>query len=145
MATKRGGGPKRKLTPEAHTAIVRAVGDGLPYRFAAAAAGCSESALMKWMRAGRTGRSPDCVQLFHDIKDAQAKAVAKRLKELTTAGKSQWQAHAWWLERMFPGQFAVNRLEVRELQKQLKELMGRVAKLAPPESPHADPRATPPA
>lgn len=132
MPSKRG--PKSKLTPEAHKAIVDAVSAGMPYRFAAAAAGVTERALHLWLAAGRKGSGEANVQLLHALKEAQAKAVASRLRELTAAGEKQWQAHAWWLERMYPDEFGANRQEVRELQKQVAGLLARLDQLAPPES-----------
>jgi hypothetical protein len=126
-------GTRTKLTPAAHRALVKAIGAGVPYKFAAAAANCSEASVYSWLsRARKPDADPILVKLLEDIKAAEAQAVEMRLKQITAAGEKQWQAHAWVLERRFPDQFGAERREIKELKKQIAELMERVGKLALP-------------
>ena len=117
------GGPLTKLTATTRRAVVKAISDGLPRKFAAEVAGVSERCLYKWLAAGRKGESPEAVQLVQDLKKARAKGVAARLARITkAASKGAWQADAWVLERTHPEHFASERRELAELRREVKRL-----------------------
>lgn len=60
---------------------------------------------------------------------ADAEYIRSQLVRVEGAGRKQWQAAAWLLERRFPGLFASNRGELAALRKQLAELAGRLDRL----------------
>jgi hypothetical protein len=45
------------------------------------------------------------VVFAHQIKRASAAAEIRAVHNIQTAGKTQWQAQAWWLERTRPGDY----------------------------------------
>lgn len=75
---------------------------------------------MNWLRRGRENRASGIenggfVQFFQQIQKARAEAIAKNLKTVQTAGERSWQAAAWWLERMYPELFSLDRELLREM------------------------------
>jgi hypothetical protein len=50
-----------------------------------------------------------------DLKKALAQCKAARIARILAASKKSWTAAAWWLERMYPDEFALKRiLDVHE-------------------------------
>ena len=116
-----------KLTKATAKAITDAVARGLPLKFAAASADIGERTLYRWLKAGKTAGTGPEWQLWQELKKAQAKSVAVRVARLSKAAtKGAWQADCWWLERVFPGQFASDRRELAALRKELAELRREV-------------------
>ena len=118
-----------KLTPEVADAVVQAVADGLPRGTAAALAGVSASAVYAWLRAGRKRQGRRFVQFLHRIKRAEAEAVLARVQHIDRAATTHWQAAAWWLERRHPEEFGTERKRIRELAKEVKELVEQFNRL----------------
>jgi len=99
-------GRKTKLTPEVQTAIVQAVARGLPYCHARRLAGVGRSTFFNWMALGENLRVGTLYRDFRDaVKRADAQFVVEALGHIQAAGKKQWQAYAWLLERRFPEDF----------------------------------------
>jgi hypothetical protein len=92
---------------------------------AAAAAGISKPTLLKWLKAGRRARRrarkiaggvPDLAPLTpmevglakfsDDFGRASAEAEEMKSNLITAAGKKDWRAAAWQLERMMPDKYA---------------------------------------
>lgn len=97
-------GRRTKYTPEVAARICEAVADGLPYKFAAALGGVSHETLCQWQR-----RFPEFAEA---IQGAVAKGVLERLRLIKAAAeKGDVKAAQWWLEHVFPENFARNRIE----------------------------------
>lgn len=114
-----------KLNPETVGIITRGVADGMPRRHAAALAGVSESAVAKWLAAGRKKTSGPHFQFVQAIKKAEAEAIARNVTVVQAAADKSWQAAAWWLERRFPDEFGSESRTVRELKKIIERLTAK--------------------
>lgn len=121
-----------KLTPALHKAIVKGVGEGLPYKFAAQKAGASERSMMRWMAVGRhaADESGPHWQFWHDVKKAESGRVAKELRHVTRASRKTWQAAAWYLERRHDDEFGSGKREIQDLRKQLAQVVTALGQLA---------------
>lgn len=72
-APRRTGGRRSKLTPETHSAIVKAVRAGATFENAAQAAGVDESTLYRWLRDAELAGAPTWKRQFReDIYQARA-------------------------------------------------------------------------
>lgn len=91
------GGRSSKYTPAIAKAICDSVESGTPKKYAAQAAGISESTLYAWC-AG----DPEFSEL---VKRAEGIAVEANIKVIKTATPKNWTAAAWWLERRHPRDF----------------------------------------
>lgn len=68
-------------------------------------AGISERTYYDWMKKGREG-DPRYLQFSQDIEKARAEAVMVNLAVIRKAAQNgQWQAAAWWLERVLPKEY----------------------------------------
>lgn len=112
-----------KYTPEVHKALVDCIGMGMSKKMACDAAGVTTHCFYIWLRRGRDGELPELAKLFTDVKKAAATGVYSRLKRIEDAAKGgNWQADAWWLERVCPERFGKNRVEVTELLRLLRKM-----------------------
>lgn len=123
-----------KLTPENIRKILDALRTGAPRKFACRSAGVSDRTFTLWMRHGRAKRSKEHVAFFSAVQKAEADGVCQNLKKIQTAGRKNWQALAWMLERRFQEDFGVDRRELKELRGQVKELMEAIRRLTGGES-----------
>jgi hypothetical protein len=97
---------KSKLTPEIKDKIGTNITLGMPLKFAAQAAGISESTFYEWMSRGEKEKKGQFSEFSEYIKECQSKAVQLHLKLITKAAKDgSWQASAWILERRHPEEF----------------------------------------
>lgn len=95
---QRGGRPT-KYTSAILKQICDMVGSGMNYTQAAEAAGIHRDTFNEWQNS----KSDFSVAL----KKAKALGIARRLKRIEQAAKKgNWQADAWWLERVCRDQFA---------------------------------------
>jgi hypothetical protein len=96
--------------------------------------GVTYRTVCNWQRAGRleaerrdrSGYQPldkfdNHVQIFHAIKRAQADWQLALMAAIK-ADPQGWQRYAWLLERCFPEHYSNNRLELRELRRELADL-----------------------
>ena len=119
-----GPGRPTKFTPAVRRAILKAIGNGNTYLDAAECAGISKELLRQWIKKGKS-QEPDNAEFlafFARIKKAKARARMIAVRNIRAAGRKQWQAFAWWLERMYPEDWGDHKREIRELLKDLKEL-----------------------
>lgn len=97
---------KSKLTFEIQKKIGDNITLGMPLKFAAQAAGITETTFYNWMEKGEKEKSGKFFEFFGYIKECQSKAVQLHLKLITKAAKEgSWQASAWILERRHPEEF----------------------------------------
>lgn len=128
MAAK-GERAERKFTPEARKAVLKAVSDGLPYKHCASLAGISYRTLKHWLTRGRRDEDGPYVAFLALVKKAQSKAVQQAVKGIRTAGKKNWTAYAWFLERTNPEQFGSEGRELRLLRKEVEEQRKTITEL----------------
>lgn len=110
---------KSELSEEVIESIIQKISDGIPYLYACEASGIEESTFYRWRKEAegiqkRISDSRDSsekeevlskrekllIQFIKSLKEARAKAIARNVTIINTAAKDQWQAAAWWLERM---------------------------------------------
>lgn len=132
-----------KYSNELAQAICETISKGIPLTFACHVAGIDRSTLRRWRKENAT--------LCLAIKRAAANALAVRIERIQRAAKGgeelerktttitrkdgtmeetsivkrsspQWQADAWWLERQCCEEFGLNRLDLKELIRDVKEL-----------------------
>ena len=84
-----------RYTPEQQRAIigeiVKEIADGIPISVACKESGIAKSTFYKWLI-----EQPD---FERDVSKAEGKRQAALIRELRAAGKLDWRAHGWQLER----------------------------------------------
>lgn len=100
-----------KYTPETIKRLTEALAQGLPRRWACAAANISDQTLYDWLDAEKAG-DETFLGLLATVKEAEERSVAAHLLNIKRHSLKSWTASAWLLERIHPEQFARQRLEV---------------------------------
>jgi len=97
-------GNKRKLTPEFIREFAGLIATGLKNIDACDVMGVSESRFYAWMREPRDEMEE---KLYQALKKARGQRKGVMLKTIMQAAQGgQWQAAAWYLERVYPQEFA---------------------------------------
>jgi hypothetical protein len=92
-------GRKSKYTPKTVQTILNYLADGNNQQDSAILSGVHKATYFEWLNL-----YPE----FADaVKEAMAHNKATRLKRISTHARTNWQADAWYLERMFPQEFAL--------------------------------------
>lgn len=143
-------GRPSKFVPETAAVVLAHVRRGSPRHIAANAAGLGRSTLMRWMARGKKELRGQFRDFWDAVKKAEAEAVVTSLERIQAAGKGGalvsrtsvtnshgvtttiekfaqpiWTADAWFLERRYPGDYAVNAGQIKALMRDLKELADR--------------------
>jgi hypothetical protein len=92
-------GRKTKLTPELQADIVKCIEAMQSYTSTCHYCGISQDSFTRWMQ--------NKADFADAVKKAEAKVRIALMKDIKEAGKKQWQAMAWILERRFPDEFAL--------------------------------------
>lgn len=110
-------GRPSKLTSRAMRLVVSAVARGNTRKVAAEAAGISEPTLYRWLALGAEEGATKAYREFREaIAKAEAGAVMAAVGVVRHAGRTSWQAMAWWLERRYPDEWGrKDRIELIEL------------------------------
>jgi hypothetical protein len=119
-------GRPTNLTPEVHTAFVEAIKRCWYIETACALVGVGRSTVYGWMRRGRKETEGPFAEFLDDVKKAAAEQEADCLDGIRLAGADHWQARAWLLERRYPDRWSNRRDELKEMHKQLAELLKEV-------------------
>jgi transposase-like protein len=107
-------GRRVKLDDELQKNAVDLISIGVPESAVCDAVGISEQTFYRWMRYGEQGKSPAYRSFFEAIKKGRARAISMRVSRIYKAGKEQWTANAWWLERVRPDLFGrMDRLDAQ--------------------------------
>jgi len=117
-----------KFDPDRAKSILADLATGNTRACAAGRAGVTDRTLRRWIARGKTGRKP-YVSFVSAIKKAERDAEAFAVRSIVAAGRKNWTAHAWWLERKFPEDWSTNRAEVRQLLKDVAALTAQTAAL----------------
>jgi hypothetical protein len=97
-------GRPTKLSAKRTEAIVAAVRDGAPRQVAAAAGGVARRTLQTWITRGESADSPPAYRGFAEaLRGAEAEAELAALRNIAAAGREDWRASAWYLERCRDG------------------------------------------
>lgn len=95
--------PNCKLTPKLIEDLKTEIARGLPLKWAKKVVGISDTAYYQWYNKGKTStdeKDPYRI-FFKEMEKAKALAVGSRVDAIRKAGEgNNWQAAAWWLERM---------------------------------------------
>lgn len=104
MVTK---GRKTKLTQQLIQQAAKLISEGNHDCTVVNYLGIDKSTWYKWMQEGETAESGLKKDFFDTIKKAAAKSEVTAVKGILKAGKKQWQALAWYLERKFGERWAL--------------------------------------
>lgn len=120
----RRGGPKPKLTPELIEQAAQLKGEGLSNQDICAALGISTAAFYNWLQTEDSEgnpirKKPLELELIDALKNAEAGFKRSLLESIRQAGRDKdWKAHAWMLERLYPGEFGrVDRVQAEVKQQ----------------------------
>lgn len=79
------------------------------------ALGIREQTLYNWLKDG--GNTPNQKELFECLKKAEAEYKVSLREKIEKAGKKDWKALAWLLERLYPQEYGrVDRLQAEVQQ-----------------------------
>ena len=96
---------KLKLTDRLCDEICNDIKAGVPIKHASIAHGISESTFYNWFDKGRDAKSGKFRKFYDKIQEAKSVAITLRARRIYKAGEDNWQADAWWLERVDPDNF----------------------------------------
>lgn len=93
------------LSDEHESELVRLIRAGNYLDTAAALAGLHQDTVRVWMRKGAKAKRGRYREFFMAVKEAEAFAENSALVRLRAAGRKNWKAEAWYLERKFPAKW----------------------------------------
>ena len=96
---------KLKLTDQLCDDICNDIKAGVPIRHAAIAHGITEPTFYNWYNKGAEAKKGKFRQFYDKVQEAKSVAITLRARRIYKAGESNWQADAWWLERVDPDNF----------------------------------------
>ena len=98
-------GRKSKLTEELVLRAVELISQGNYVSTVCAHLGIGESTWYRWMEQGEQANRGRYREFWEAIKKAETEAEIQALRGVLAAGKTNWQAYAWYLERKFPDKY----------------------------------------
>ena len=106
-----------KLTDDVQKIICEAIENGATYKAAAEAAGVQYVTFNEWMKDSRKRY----VEFSEAVMAANARFMTEAMKQIRAAGRKDWRALAWSLERRMPELFGQqNKLDVTSNGESLK-------------------------
>jgi len=97
---------KTKLTPELQADLLSVLSAGATARDACDYVGIHERTFYNWLTRGENAKSGVYFQFLQAVKKASASGKVEAIGVIRLAGKEQWQAAAWYLERRDPENWA---------------------------------------
>lgn len=95
-----------KLTDELCDNICNEIKAGVPIAHASVAHGISKSTFYSWYNKGKESTRKSKFKTFYEkVEEAKSIAITLRARRIYKAGEGNWQADAWWLERVDPENF----------------------------------------
>lgn len=96
--------------PSLNTTISKKICDeikrGLPITKAPLLAGVTAQTFYNWYNRGKKAKKGKFHDFYNEVEEAKAYAIALRVENIRQAGvEGNWQADAWWLERVDPENF----------------------------------------
>lgn len=96
------GGRPTKFSKAIADEIITYVMAGNYVETACAIAGVDKKTFYTWLAKGHSDKSGVYVQFLHAVEKAAAWSEARDLQAISDAGKTNWTAKAWRMERRFP-------------------------------------------
>lgn len=94
-------GRPTKFTDEVKEKLLQAIRDGNYWQAACGVAGVDYTTVRKWITLGTLAQKGKFFDFFNAIKDAEAEAEARAVKQWQTQMPNNWQAARDYLERRF--------------------------------------------
>ena len=95
-----------KLTDQLCDEICNDIKEGVPIIHASIANGISQSTFYDWHNKGKNATRKNKYRDFYEkVEEAKSVAIKLRARRIYKAGQANWQADAWWLERVDPENF----------------------------------------
>jgi len=114
---------KLKLTDKLCEEICNDIKAGVPIIHAAIAHGISQTTFYDWYNQGKEAKSGAKRNFYLKVEEAKSVAITLRARRIYKAGETNWQADAWWLERVDPENFGrKEKVEAKIEHKGLKGL-----------------------
>lgn len=96
-------GRRLKLTPELIEQAAKLIAGGNYASTVFQMLGVGESTWYRWLEKGRDSKGRSIYREFWEsIQKAEAAAEARAVSGVMAAGRRNWTAYAWYLERKFP-------------------------------------------
>lgn len=96
---------KTKLTDQLCDEICNDIKAGVPIKHAAIAHGITDATFYNWYNQGKNAKSGAKRRFYEQVEEAKSVAITLRARRIYKAGEDNWQADAWWLERVDPDNF----------------------------------------
>lgn len=96
---------KLKLTDQLCDDICNDIKEGVPIAHAAIAHGITRFTFYNWYNKGKDAKSGKFKKFYDKVEEAKSVAITLRARRIYKAGQANWQADAWWLERVDPENF----------------------------------------
>ena len=96
---------KLKLTDQLCDDICNDIKAGVPIDHAAVAHGITRATFYNWYNKGEDAKSGKFKKFYDKVEEAKSVAITLRARRIYKAGETNWQADAWWLERVDPENF----------------------------------------
>lgn len=96
---------KLKLTDKLGDEICNDIKAGVPIVHAAISHGITHTTFYDWYNKGKNAKSGKFKQFHDKVEEAKSVAITLRARRIYKAGEDNWQADAWWLERVDPDNF----------------------------------------
>lgn len=96
---------KLKLNDKLQAGICNDIKAGVPIKHAAIAHGITATTFYDWYNKGKNAKSGKFKEFYNAIEEAKSIAITLRARRIYKAGGDNWQADAWWLERVDPENF----------------------------------------
>src|SRR6478752_7246849 len=94
-----------ELSDEAKKRVVALLRNGSPQNWACREIGISYDTLLNWRKLAKEGDAR-YVDFIADVEQAEATYACESLAIISSAGKEDWKARAWMLEKLHPKDFA---------------------------------------
>lgn len=111
-------GAAPKLTPELADRLVALLQAGNYVAVAVREVGISRALFYQWLERGASSAARDVeyVELRERVESAKAMAEARHVASIAKAAREgNWQASAWWLERMYPDRWGRVSVRLRDM------------------------------
>lgn len=101
-------GRRTKLTPELIENAAKLIAGGNYASTVFQMLGIGESTWYEWLQRGREGARKSIYTEFAEaIKKAESAAELRAVSGIMAAGRRNWTAYAWYLERKFPDRWGL--------------------------------------
>ena len=116
-----------KLTPEREAKLVQLLKAGQNRQAACAAVGLCDRTLRNWIAKGEDG-DERWFAFAKRIREAESECETRAVVQIQIAGKKDWRALAWWLERRFPLRWSDAKGAQAQLQGERESMLDALVK-----------------